>query len=124
MESSAEGSDGRAAGRHTNGGARFVPLAGGRFKVDPPFALAPEDTTFLKVHRDETRRVLAYQADDAHLWGDKGRHNPRACPATSRSGEPHERPCHYRFSCLADSNSATPQDGAGRLRPAGGTPID
>ncbi len=60
-------------------GARFVPV-GGRFKVDPLSTLTPEDTTFLKAHRDEARRVLAYQADDAHLWDDKGQAQPSRLP--------------------------------------------
>ena len=61
-------------------GARFVPLVGGRFKVEPPSALTPEDATFLKAHRDEARRVLAYTADDSHLWDDKGQTQPARLP--------------------------------------------
>ncbi len=61
-------------------GARFVPLAGGRFKVDPPSVLTPEDTTFLAAHRDEARRVLAYQADDAHLFTDQSQAQPGRRP--------------------------------------------
>ena len=52
-------------------GAKFVSQADGRFKVEPLTALTPEDATFLKAHRDEARRVLAYQADDAHLFTDQ-----------------------------------------------------
>ena len=61
-------------------GARFVPLAGGRFKVDPPSVLTPEDTTFLKANRDEARRVLAYQADDSHLFTDQSQAQPGRLP--------------------------------------------
>ncbi len=60
-------------------GARFVPV-GGRFKVDPLSTLTPEDTTFLKAHRDEARRVLAYQADDSHLFVDRSRAQPARLP--------------------------------------------
>ncbi len=52
-------------------GARFVPLVGGGFQVEPPSALTPDDARFLKAHRDEARQVLAYQADDAHLFTDQ-----------------------------------------------------
>ena len=61
-------------------GARFVSLAGGRFKVDPPSVLTPEDTTFLKAHRDEARRVLSYQADDSHLFTDQSQAQPARLP--------------------------------------------
>ena len=61
-------------------GARFVSVAGGRFQVDPPSVLTPEDATFLQAHRDEARRVLSYQADDAHLWDDKGQAQPARLP--------------------------------------------
>ncbi len=61
-------------------GARFVPLADGRVKVDPPSTLTPEDTTFLTAHRDEARRVMAYQADDAHLFTDRSRAQPGRVP--------------------------------------------
>ena len=61
-------------------GARFVSLAGGRFKVDPPSVLTPEDVAFLAAHRDEARRVLAYQADDAHLFTDQSQAQPGRLP--------------------------------------------
>ena len=61
-------------------GARFVSLAGGRFQVSPPSVLTPEDTTFLKVHQDEARRVLSYQADDSHLFTDQSRAQPGRLP--------------------------------------------
>ena len=61
-------------------GARFVPLVGGRFRVDPPSALTPEDVAFLAAHRGEARRVLSYQADDAHLWDDRGQAQPGRLP--------------------------------------------
>lgn len=57
-------------------GAQFVSQADGRFRVDPPSAMTPEDATFLKAHRDEARRVLSYTADDSHLWDDKSQAQP------------------------------------------------
>lgn len=51
-------------------GARFVVLAGGRFRVEPADVLTPDDTQFLRLHRDDARRVLEYQADDSHLFSD------------------------------------------------------
>ena len=65
-------------------GARFVSQVDGRFKVDPPSAMTPEDATFLKVHRDEARRVLAYQADDAHLFTDQSQAQPCRVPDDGR----------------------------------------
>ena len=62
-------------------GARFVSLLDGRFKVEPPSALTFEDSAFLKAHRDEARRVLSYQADDSHLWDDKGQAPPVSLPS-------------------------------------------
>ena len=61
-------------------GAKFVAQADGRFKVEPLTALTPEDATFLKAHRDEARRVLAYQADDAHPFTDQSRAQPGRVP--------------------------------------------
>jgi hypothetical protein len=52
-------------------GARFVLLAGGRFRVEPAAVLTVDDTAFLRQHRDEARRVLDYQADDSHLYTDR-----------------------------------------------------
>ncbi len=69
-------------------GAKFVSQADGRFKVEPLTALTPEDATFLKAHRDEARRVLAYQADDAHLWGDKGQAQPARLPGDESQRRP------------------------------------
>ena len=63
-------------------GARFVPV-GGRFKVDPLSTLTPEDTTFLKAHRDEARRVLAYQPTTA---------------TSSSTGRVHSRPASQTAS--------------------------
>lgn len=62
-------------------GARYVLLAGGRFRVVPASVLTPDDTAFLRQHRDEARRVLEYQADDRHLWDDKTRAHPGHVPA-------------------------------------------
>ena len=50
-------------------GAQFRLLDGGRFCVDPPDLLTPDDQAFLRAHRDEARRVLEYEADDSHLRG-------------------------------------------------------
>ena len=61
-------------------GARFVSQADGRFRVAPPSALTPEDATFFKEHQDEARRVLAYQADDAHLFTDQSLAQPGRVP--------------------------------------------
>ena len=61
-------------------GAKFVALAGGRFKVEPVEILTAEDTTFLKAHRDEARLVLAYQADDSHLFTDQSQAQPGRLP--------------------------------------------
>jgi hypothetical protein len=52
-------------------GARFVLKPDGGFRVVPPAVLSPADTAFLRLHRDEARRVLEYQADDAHLFTDR-----------------------------------------------------
>jgi hypothetical protein len=68
-------------------GARFVPLIDGRFKVEPPSALTPEDTAFLKAHRDEARRVLAYQADDSHLFADQSRSGGAPADGRKRGAE-------------------------------------
>ena len=61
-------------------GAKFVLQADGRFKVEPPSALTPKDATFLKAHRAEVRRVLAYQADDSHLFTDQSQAQPGRVP--------------------------------------------
>ncbi len=61
-------------------GAKFISQADGRFKVEPLTALTPEDATFLKAHRDEARRVLAYQADGAHLFTDQSQAQPGRVP--------------------------------------------
>jgi len=57
-------------------GARFVPVAGGRFQVEPPSVLTRGDATFLKAHREEARRALRYQADDSHLFTDQSQAQP------------------------------------------------
>lgn len=44
-------------------GARFELKADGGFRVLPSSVLTPDDTAFLRAHRDEARRVLEYQAD-------------------------------------------------------------
>ena len=51
-------------------GAWFVLKPDGGFRVEPPSVLTADDTTFLRAHRDEARRVLDYQADDSHLFTD------------------------------------------------------
>jgi hypothetical protein len=45
--------------------ARFVLKPGGGFRVVPATVLTPDDTAFLRQHRDEARAVLEYQADEA-----------------------------------------------------------
>jgi hypothetical protein len=61
-------------------GAEFILQATGRFKVEPPDLLTAADREFIRLHRDEARRVLAYQADDSHLFTDttlaQSRHLP------------------------------------------------
>lgn len=52
-------------------GARFVLLAGGRFRVEPGTVVTDEDRAFLLAHRDEARSVIEYQADDRHLYTDR-----------------------------------------------------
>jgi hypothetical protein len=49
-------------------GARFELKLNGGFRVLPASALTPDDTAFLRARRDEARKVLEYQADDAHLF--------------------------------------------------------
>ena len=41
-------------------GATFVLLADGRFRVEPPSVLTPDDRVFLRDHRDEARQCVAY----------------------------------------------------------------
>lgn len=52
-------------------GARYVLLADGGFKVDPPDVLTSDDRVFLTARRAEARAVVRYQADDAHLFTDR-----------------------------------------------------
>jgi len=54
-------------------GARFELKDGGGFRVRPVEVLTAEDTAFLRAHRDEARRVIEYQGDDAHLFSDSDR---------------------------------------------------
>ena len=63
-------------------GGRFIPAAGtgGGFKVEPREALTSEDCQFFAAHRDEARRVLAYQADDSHLFTDGTQAQPARMP--------------------------------------------
>lgn len=61
-------------------GARFVLLADGGFRVVPADVLTPEDTVFLQAHRDTARAVVAYQADDAHLFSDQRLAHPGHVP--------------------------------------------
>ena len=49
-------------------GCSFRLEDGGRFRVLPPDLLTADDISFLRARRDEARRVLAYQADDSHLF--------------------------------------------------------
>jgi hypothetical protein len=49
-------------------GCSFRLENGGRFRVTPPDYLTADDVAFLRVWRDEARRVLEYQADDSLLF--------------------------------------------------------
>lgn len=49
-------------------GCSFRLEDGGRFRIVPSDRLTPDDVAFLRARRDEARQVLAYQADDAHLF--------------------------------------------------------
>jgi hypothetical protein len=51
-------------------GCTFELLGDGRICVRPPGRLKPDEIIFLRQHRDEARRVIAYQADDSHLFTD------------------------------------------------------
>lgn len=44
-------------------GARFVLLADGRIRVEPPGLLDAESREFLRAHRDEARAIVGYDAD-------------------------------------------------------------
>lgn len=66
-------------------GARFELLEGGRFRVHPPSLLTADDCAFLLARRDESRRVLEYQADDSHLFTDKGQAQPSRIPSQQES---------------------------------------
>jgi len=48
-------------------GCRFQLEPHDRFRVIPPDLLNSEDLAFLRLNRDEARRILAYQADDSHV---------------------------------------------------------
>jgi hypothetical protein len=61
-------------------GAQFALLADGGFRVEPADVLTPDDSAFLKAHRDEARAVVRYQADDAHLFTDVTLAQPRHVP--------------------------------------------
>lgn len=49
-------------------GCRFQLEHGGRFRVVPSNRLTSDDVVFLHARRDEARRVIAFQADDSHLF--------------------------------------------------------
>ena len=66
-------------------GGRFIAVAGGAFKVDPSDVLTPEDRAFVWQYRDECRRVLAYQADDSHLFSDATKAQPSRLPLQERA---------------------------------------
>jgi hypothetical protein len=65
-------------------GAQLVPLADGGFRVVPPSVLTEDDRVFLQAHRAEARRVVQYQADDAHLFSDTTKAQPERLPAPER----------------------------------------
>jgi len=53
-------------------GCTFRLEGGGRFRVIPPDRLTAADVAFLRQHRDQARQVIAYVADDSHLFTDRG----------------------------------------------------
>jgi hypothetical protein len=51
-------------------GAAFTLKPDGGFRVVPSSLLTTDDSTFLRAHRNEARRVLELQATNAHLFTD------------------------------------------------------
>ncbi len=54
-------------------GCSFALKDDGGFHVVHWDKLMPADDAFLRAHRDEVRRLIAYQADDSHLFADQSR---------------------------------------------------
>ena len=52
-------------------GCSFQLEGGGQFRVVPPDRLTADDVAFLRQRRDEARQVIAYVADDSHLFTDQ-----------------------------------------------------
>ena len=67
-------------------GCSFHRKDDGGFRVVPSGQLTPDEVDFFRARRDEARRVLAYQADDGHLFTDKSQAQRHRLPdaATQR----------------------------------------
>ena len=52
-------------------GCSFALKDDGGFHVVHWDKLMPADDAFLRAHRDEVRRLIAYQADESHLFTDQ-----------------------------------------------------
>jgi hypothetical protein len=67
-------------------GATFTLRDDGGFRVMPASVLTEDDRIFLRAHRAEARAVIAYQADDRHLFDDR--------PSDGRAVKPEAEPDH------------------------------
>lgn len=61
-------------------GARFLPQPDGSFRVERHELVTAEERAFLRAHLAEARRVVHYQADDAHLFSDTRLAQPARVP--------------------------------------------
>ena len=61
-------------------GCSFQLEGGGQFRVVPPDRLTVDDVAFLRQRRDEARQVIAYVADDSHLFTDQSQAQPERLP--------------------------------------------
>ena len=61
-------------------GCSFVLKDNGGFRVVHWDKLTPADDAFLRAHRDDVRRLIAYQADDSHLFTDQSQAQPVSLP--------------------------------------------
>ena len=61
-------------------GCSFHRKDDGGFRVVPKGQLTPDEVDFFRARRDEARRVLAYQADDGHLFTDQSQAQPGRLP--------------------------------------------
>ena len=48
-------------------GAKFTLQPGGHFRVDPVDVLTDDDIRFLRIYRDEARRVISYEAPEPRV---------------------------------------------------------